>query len=71
MPCRSFGQPRWRILVSQVADRERIEAYDGIIRDTNVGLGRARLLVLPGVAQKVTIQFFSPTIEALDGVLAP
>ena len=64
------GQPLGRILVSDLADDERIEADDGLFRQTEIGLGRPGLLVGKGEADQKAIELLAPAIERVDGVIA-
>ena len=66
------GQPLGRILVSDLAHDERIEADDSRFRfrQTEIGLGRPGLLVGKGEADQKAIELLAPAIERVDGVIA-
>src|SRR5947209_13690707 len=66
----AFGQALRRILVSDLADDERVEADDGLFRKTEIGLGRAGLLIGEGEANQKAIELLAPAVERIDGVIA-
>jgi len=63
------GQALGRILVSDLADDERIEANDGLFRQAEIGLGCAGLLVGKGEADQKAIELLAPAIERVDRVI--
>ena len=66
-----FGQALWCFLAGNLADRKRVISDNGAARHADVGLRRARLLIHPGIAQQVTIKFFSAAVESFNRVIGP
>src|SRR3954453_19005708 len=64
------GQALRRILVSDLADDERIEANDRLVRKREIGLRCVRLLVRQGEADEKAVELFAPAIEGIDRVIA-
>ncbi len=66
----TFGQALGRILVGNLADHECVEADNGLIRKTEIGLRRAGLLVGEGEADQKAAELLASTIECIDRMIA-
>ena len=70
VPRKTLRQTFRPFLVRHLAHGESVEARNGIAHHANICLGRACLLVLPGIAQQETVQFLAAAIEAFNRVIA-
>src|SRR3954467_10928755 len=70
MAGKATGQALRRILVSDLANDERIEAHDRLVRKREIGLRCVRLLVWQGKADEKTVELLASAIEGIDRVIA-
>lgn len=55
MLCEALGEARGSVFEGDVADGEGVVADDGFASEAHVGLRGAGLLVLPGIAEEITV----------------
>ena len=65
----TLGQPLRPFLAGDLSDRERVVADDRITDETDIGLRRACLLIGPGVAEQITVQFLPAAVETFEIVI--
>ena len=71
MTGKALGQPLGRIVVLDLPNHERIVTGDLFIRQGDVSLRGAGLLVLKGVPCEEAVERFPAAIESVDSVAAP
>src|SRR5712671_2160302 len=71
MPGDALAQPLRRILVSYVPERQRVEADNLVLRESEIGLRTVGKLALQGKADQEAVQRFLAAIEPLDAMITP
>lgn len=69
MAGKSLGETLGRFLAGDLAYGKGVVADDGISHQADIGLGRSRLLVCPGVSQQITVEFFPAAVETFYWVI--
>jgi hypothetical protein len=70
MARQSLGETLGRFLACDLAYGEGVISGHSITHQANIGLGRSRLLVSPGVSQQIPVEFFPATVKTFNRVLA-
>ena len=68
MPWQAFAQPGRRVRVLHLRDDQCVVAHDDVVRESHVGLGRARRLAVQGMANEERVERRLAAIERIDGV---
>src|SRR5208283_3312382 len=66
MLCQAFLQALGSVLQCHMAYGQRVITDNDFTHDPHVSLRGACLLVLPGIAQKISVQLFAATIKSFD-----
>src|SRR5437763_836757 len=69
MPCQAFSQAFGSIFHCHVTHCQRVVSHDGFANYANVSLACPGLLVLPGIAHEIPVQFLATAIEVFDQVV--
>src|SRR6266849_6063833 len=71
MPGDALAQPLRCILIVHVPERQRVEADNLILRESQISLRAVGKLALQSEADQEAVQRFLAAIESLDGTIAP
>src|SRR6516165_5998568 len=71
MPGDALAQPRRRILMVHVPERQCVKADHLVLRESQIGLRAAGKLALQREADQEAVQRFLAAIESLDAMIAP
>src|SRR5467141_3483202 len=71
MPGDALAQPLRRILVSYVPERQRVEADNLVLRESQISLRAVGKLALQSEADQEAVQRFLAAIESLDAMITP
>ena len=69
MARQSLGETLGRFLAGDLPDGEGVIADDGIPHQSDIGLGRSRLLVSPGVSQQIAVEFFPAAVKIFNRMI--